>query len=35
MDFSVKGLKPLALKEKAHEYIIENPLQDGKHLQII
>ena len=25
IDFSVKGLKPLALKQKAHEYMIENP----------
>ena len=25
IDFSIKGLKPLALKQKAHEYMIENP----------
>ena len=25
MDFSVKGLKPLALKQKAHQYMIKNP----------
>ena len=24
-DFSIKGLRPLALKQKAHEYMIEHP----------
>ena len=25
IDFSIKGLRPLALKQKAHEYMIEHP----------